>query len=89
MSENLLSLALQTRYFFIKKSGQKIQKGFDIVGGENIMEKHSGHRRACWKFPKTGQPVEVGDGREREKFFYNEYTSNDIDSDNASTRCII
>ena len=43
------------------------------------MEKHSGHRRACWKFPKTGQLVEVGDGREREKFFYNEYTSNDID----------
>jgi hypothetical protein len=59
------------------------------VGVENIMEKHSGHRRACWKFPKTGQLVEVGDRREREKFFYNEYTSNDIERDDASTRCVI
>ena len=53
------------------------------------MEKHSGHRRACWKFPKVAKATKVGDGREREKFFYNEYTSNDIERDDASTRCVI
>ncbi|MBK8397372.1 MAG: hypothetical protein IPL26_19320 [Leptospiraceae bacterium] len=54
------------------------------------MEKHSEHRRACWKFPKVAKATRVGDGREREKFFYNEYTSNDIDRiDDTSTRCII